>query len=73
MPDLVLWRPAAAAAAAAAAPAGEVAALAGGRFCLAEVKGPGDRLSDEQRFCIDQLEEAGLPVVLCHVASSTPV
>ena len=61
MPDLVLWRPAA---------DGSPAVLAGHRFCLAEVKGPHDRVSDEQRFFIDQLEEAGLAVILCQVAAA---
>jgi len=69
MPDLVLWRTAAAAAAAAATDPPE---LQGRRLCLVEVKGPHDRVSDEQRFFIDQLEEAHLPVVLCQVAASTP-
>jgi len=69
MPDLVLWRTVAATAAAAATDPPE---LQGRQLCLVEVKGPHDRVSDEQRFFIDQLEEARLPVVLCHVAASAP-
>ena len=61
MPDLVLWRSAPLATDA-------VAERAGLRFCLVEVKGPNDRVSDEQRFFIDQLVEAGVAVVLCQVA-----
>ena len=63
MPDLVLWRPAPLA-------TDTVTELAGHRFCLVEVKGPNDRVSDEQRFFIDQLVEAGVAVVLCQVAVS---
>lgn len=61
MPDLVVWDPSEAAAA--------VPSLR-----LVEVKGPNDRLSDEQRHWIHVLVESGARVTLCHVrAAGEPV
>lgn len=38
-----------------------------GSYQLVEVKGPGDRLQDNQRLTIQRLLEAGVPVQLAHI------
>jgi hypothetical protein len=40
---------------------------ASGRYRLIEVKGPGDRLQDNQRRCLEYCLEHGMPVSVCHV------
>jgi hypothetical protein len=40
---------------------------ASGRYRLVEVKGPGDRLQDNQRRCLEYCVEHGMPVSVCHV------
>ncbi|MFO8044713.1 MAG: VRR-NUC domain-containing protein [Halomonas sp.] len=53
LPDLIQFRP--------EAPAGEP------RYRLIEVKGPGDRLQDNQRRWLAFFHEQGIPVAVCHV------
>lgn len=38
-----------------------------GRYRMIEVKGPGDRLQDNQRRWLDHATRHGLPVAVCHV------
>ncbi|MDT8880639.1 VRR-NUC domain-containing protein [Halomonas saccharevitans] len=54
LPDLIQFRP--------EAPAGEP------RYRLIEVKGPGDRLQDNQRRWLAFFRAQGMPAVVCHVA-----
>lgn len=54
LPDLIQFRP--------EAPAGE------SRYRLIEVKGPGDRLQDNQRRWLAFFHARGMPAVVCHVA-----
>ncbi|MNG19705.1 VRR-NUC domain protein [compost metagenome] len=42
------------------------------RYRMIEVKGPGDRLQDNQLRWIDFCSEHGLPVEVCHVRWITP-
>jgi len=53
LPDLIQFFP--------EAPAGEP------RYRLVEVKGPGDRLQDNQRRWLAFFREQGIPVAVCHV------
>lgn len=53
-PDLLLWK----------------ATPAASQVKLVEVKGPRDRLSDQQRVTIDLLQNCGIDVELCHVVES---
>ncbi len=38
-----------------------------GRYRMIEVKGPGDRLQDNQKRWIDYAHQHGLPIAVCHV------
>lgn len=53
LPDLIQFRP--------DAPAGQP------RYRLIEVKGPGDRLQDNQRRWLTFFHEQGIPAAVCHV------
>ncbi len=53
LPDLIQFRP--------DAPAGQPC------YRLIEVKGPGDRLQDNQRRWLAFFHEQGIPVAVCHV------
>ena len=37
------------------------------RYRMIEVKGPGDRLQDNQKRWIDYAHQHGLPIAVCHV------
>ncbi|MFJ4346302.1 VRR-NUC domain-containing protein [Pseudomonas sp. NPDC089401] len=43
-----------------------------GRYRMVEVKGPGDRLQDNQLRWLEFCAEQGLPVAVCHVRWSAP-
>ena len=58
LPDLIQFFP--------EAPAGEP------RYRLIEVKGPGDRLQDNQRRWLAFFREQGIPVAVCHVRWADP-
>ncbi|PWV72060.1 VRR-NUC domain-containing protein [Halomonas sp. A11-A] len=58
LPDLIQFFP--------EAPAGEP------RYRLIEVKGPGDRLQDNQRRWLAFFREHGIPVAVCHVRWADP-
>jgi hypothetical protein len=44
--------------------------IAESQIKLVEVKGPRDRLSDQQRITIDLLHNCGIDVEICHVVES---
>ena len=60
-PDLILWRR-----------KQQAGGAAGGSydFRLVEVKGPGDKLSDRQRWSLSLLTKGGADVSVCYVAAS---